>query len=124
MLIFRGNYVLTFRYRLPAVVKAVLSWLNSEIYAGSLLDVFLSCQASYELFSVDGYRIILTLSYLKYIHAGYYPCLSGHGVGENGNIPSFAFHNTHTVISENVFYFFETLSLGLCHFLPLGGRVF
>ena len=46
------------------------------------------------------------------------------GVGGGGDIPSFAFLNTHTVISEIVFYFFETLSLGLCHFLPLGGRVF
>ena len=44
--------------------------------------------------------------------------------GGNGDIPSFAFHHTHTVISETVFYFFETLSLGLCHVLPLGGRIF
>ena len=59
MLILRGNYVLTFRYRLPAVAKAVLKWLSSDIYSGSLLDAVLSCQASYELFSVDGYRIKL-----------------------------------------------------------------
>jgi len=35
VLIFRGNYVLTFRYRLPAVVKAVLTWLSPDRYSGS-----------------------------------------------------------------------------------------
>ena len=142
VLIFRGNYVLTFRYRLPAVVKAVLKWLSSDIYLGSLRDVFLSCLASYELFSVGGYRI--KLIFVLKVHPrrllSVFVRSRRHGFDEigqnvsfvklwlrggvNGNIPSFAFHNTHTVISETVFYFFESLSLRLCHFLPLGGRVF